>query len=170
MIHQIPLILTLQINESAFAYFNALRTKHFPPQINYLEAHVTLFHHLPAITAVTEWLATAVAQQPIITMEVSGVLKLGRGVAFKLQSAELMHLQAYLKKQWLEWLTPQDYQGFRPHITIQNKVNVETAHALFTELTASFKPFYVQGIGLSLWEYQGGPWHKLKDFPFLTAS
>jgi len=82
----------------------------------------------------------------------------------------LLHLQAYLKTHWLEWLTPQDRQGFRPHITIQNKVDVETAHTLFTELTTSFKPFYVQGIGLSLWEYQGGPWHKLKDFSFQAIA
>ncbi|WP_460504174.1 2'-5' RNA ligase family protein, partial [Hymenobacter agri] len=42
-----PLILTLALDAASQAYFNDLRTQHFPPKINYLAAHLTLFHHLP---------------------------------------------------------------------------------------------------------------------------
>jgi len=42
-----PLILTLNFNNEVQQFFNALRKQHFPPVINYLDAHLTLFHHLP---------------------------------------------------------------------------------------------------------------------------
>ena len=165
-----PLILTLQIDEQAFAYFNFLRQKHFPAKINYLDAHLTLFHHLPPEPAVTELLKNIAARQKIIPLEVASVIKLGRGVAYKIQSPALMALQEYLKQQWQAWLTPQDRQGFRPHITVQNKVEAQTAGALFKELAASFHPFNAAGVGLSLWEYRGGPWHKMQDYSFREIS
>ncbi|QMU29613.1 2'-5' RNA ligase family protein [Adhaeribacter radiodurans] len=170
MIQPAPLILTLQIDEQAFNYFNDLRKQHFPPQINYLSTHVTLFHHLPAHSTVTDLLEEATAQQKNFPVKVSEVIKLGRGVGFKLQSEELAQLHAYLKKQWSEWLTPQDRQGFRPHITVQNKVTPEVAQTLFNQLAFSFQPFYLQGIGLSLWEYLGGPWQKVKDYSFKVGT
>lgn len=170
MPEQPPLILTLQLDEPAFAFFNALRKKHFPAKINYLDAHLTLFHHLPNNAAVTELLEKVVAKQNIILLEVSAVIKLGRGVAYKIESEALRQLQEYLKKQWQPWLTSQDQQGFRPHITVQNKVAVETTKALYEELSANFRPFMAQGIGLSLWEYHGGPWQKVKDFTFIGVA
>ncbi|MDQ3292230.1 MAG: 2'-5' RNA ligase family protein [Bacteroidota bacterium] len=166
MISAAPLILTLQIDEVAFTYFNNLRKQHFPPQINYLDAHVTLFHHLPADLAITQLLETVAVRQAAFMGQVSEVIKLGRGVAFKLQSEELKQIHGYLQKQWLDWLSPQDRQGFRPHITVQNKVTPDTAQTLFTQLVNAFTPFSFQSIGLSLWEYQGGPWLKIKDYPF----
>lgn len=163
---QPPLILTLQLNEPAFLFFNALRQKHFPPKINYLDAHLTMFHHLPNQPIITDLLQEVAANQRIIPLNVTSVIKLGRGVAYKIESPLLMQLQQYLKKQWQPWLTPQDQQGFRPHITVQNKVEVQTANALFHELYAVFELFQAAGVGLSLWEYQGGPWKKIKDYNF----
>ena len=166
MPEQPPLILTLQIDEPAFVFFNALRQKHFPAKINYLDAHLTLFHHLPNTAAVTELLETIAKRQNIMPLEVTAIIKLGRGVAFKIESSELLGLHEYLKREWQQWLTPQDRQGFRPHITVQNKVEPATANALFEELSHSFRPFKTNATGLSLWEYQGGPWQKIKDFSF----
>ena len=170
MTDQPPLILTLQIDPVAFAFFNDLRRKHFPVAINYLDAHLTLFHHLPPVAAVTDLLTTTAARQSVMPLEVAAVMKLGRGVAYKLQSKDLRQLQAYLQQQWQPWLTPQDRQGFRPHITVQNKVDTTTANALFAELTTSFQPFTAAGTGLSLWEYRGGPWHKVQDYPFVAEA
>ncbi len=170
MINQAPLILTLQLDEQSFAFFNKLRQQHFPANINYLDAHLTLFHHLPNLPVVTDLLQTVTARQAIFRMSVMGLMKLGRGVAYQIQSAELNSLHSYLKNQWQDWLTPQDRQGFRPHITVQNKVSSEVAEALFTELTTTFQPFTVAGVGLSLWEYRGGPWHKVHDFNFSSSS
>lgn len=167
---QPPLILTLQLDEPAFAFLNALRKKHFPKKINYLDAHLTLFHHLPNNTAIPELLEEVAAKQNIMPLEVTTIIKLGRGVAYKIESEALRLLQEYLKKQWQPWLTPQDRQGFRPHITVQNKVAVEAAKALYEELAANFQPFSAQGTGLSLWEYHGGPWQKVKDFNFINPA
>ncbi|QNF34600.1 2'-5' RNA ligase family protein [Adhaeribacter swui] len=169
MNNQPPRILTLQLEESGFSYFNDLRKKHFPAQINYLDAHVTLFHHLPAESEILQVLETLTSQQPHITLQVTSIFKLGRGIAFKLESKALMQIQAQLKQQWYNWLTPQDRQGFRPHVTVQNKVTPAEAQALYDKLIATFNSFTVQGVGLSLWEYLGGPWQKIKDYPFSST-
>jgi 2'-5' RNA ligase len=161
-----PLILTLLLDESSFSFFNTLRKKHFPPDLNFIDAHLTLFHHLPNIAEVRSQLQVITANLPAMTLQVTGLMKLGRGVAYRLDCPELVGLQAQLKRQWREWLTLQDGQGFRPHITVQNKVSPATANALYDALTASFTPFAVRGTGLSLWEYLGGPWRKVGEYTF----
>ena len=129
-----PLILALGLDPESFAYFDGLRKAHFPPAINYLDAHLTLFHHLPDIPAVTDLLRAVAGAQPPISLEVTGPMKLGRGVAFRIKSEPLTELQAYLKWQWREHLTPQDQQGFRAHVTVQNKVDPAVANALYEAL------------------------------------
>ena len=42
-----PLILTAQLPPDLHSWATRLRDEHFPPERNYLEAHVTLFHALP---------------------------------------------------------------------------------------------------------------------------
>ena len=43
-----PLILTAELPPELHRRYTDLRTRHFPPERNYLEAHVTLFHAIPA--------------------------------------------------------------------------------------------------------------------------
>ncbi|WP_228763515.1 2'-5' RNA ligase family protein [Brevundimonas sp. SPF441] len=43
----LPLIVTAALDARAFAYFEALRRRHFPPHLNQIPAHLTLFHALP---------------------------------------------------------------------------------------------------------------------------
>ena len=167
MVEPAPLIVTLQIDLAAFNFFNDLRQKHFPPAVNYLDAHLTLFHHLPAVPEVSTLLKTEASKQNQMPLEVVGVMKLGRGVAYKIKSETLIAMHYYLQKNWQDWLTPQDQQKLNPHITVQNKVTVDTATALYKELAASFKPFTIVGTGLSLWAYKGGPWHKIEDYSFI---
>lgn len=161
-----PLIVTLQLNQEASEFFNALRKKHFPPKINYLDAHLTLFHQLPNTTAIPDLLASVAAEQARMPLEVTEVMKLGRGIGFKVQSEDLKQLHSRLQQHWQDWLTPQDRQKLRPHVTVQNKVEAATANALFEQLNADFTPFAATGIGLQLWEYLGGPWRKVQDFDF----
>jgi hypothetical protein len=161
-----PLILTLQLNPEAFAFFNGLRQHHFPRHLNFLAAHVTLFHHLPNAPFIAEYLHQVAGQQEIIPLSVASVIKLGRGVGYKLKSPALQHLQNRLKQEWHPYLTPQDRQGFRAHVTVQNKVDPAQALKLFEELSASFRPFEAQGVGLGLWEYLGGPWRPVQEFNF----
>ncbi|WP_314964444.1 2'-5' RNA ligase family protein, partial [Bradyrhizobium cosmicum] len=80
-----------------------------------------------------------------------GLRSLGRGVAYTLASPTLKELRLSLAKQWALWLTLQDRQKHRPHVTIQNKVDPQEAHRLLADLAASFSPFTVTGTGLDLW-------------------
>ena len=41
-----PIIVTALIGAPDFAFLDALRRAHFPPDRNHLRAHLTLFHHL----------------------------------------------------------------------------------------------------------------------------
>lgn len=163
-----PLILTLQLDEASHQYFNQLRQQHFPPERNYLEAHVTLFHHLPGSgqDAIHQHLRGLAATQPLLPLQVSGVRFLGQGVAYTLENPQLLPLHRALQQHWAAWLTPQDRQPLRPHVTVQNKVLPATARALYEQLSQEFTPFEATGTGLTLWAYQNGPWQELARFPF----
>ena len=164
-----PLILTLTLDEASQAFFDAQRKKYFPPKINYLGAHLTLFHALPGQeeAAIGEHLAAVAAGQPApLPLEVTGLKFMGRGVMYTLANPTLPALHRRLQQQWQPWLSAQDGQGLRPHITVQNKVDPAVARALLTELEAGFRPFEVQGTGLALWAYRGGPWERRQVFPF----
>ncbi|UOQ76702.1 2'-5' RNA ligase family protein [Hymenobacter sp. 5516J-16] len=163
-----PLILTLTLDAAAQAHFNELRQLHFPPERNYLHAHVTLFHHLPGpeAPAIAAYLAQVAARSPVLPLQVTGLRFLGRGVAYELQNPDLQHLHKQLQTTWAAWLTPQDQQRLKPHVTVQNKVDPAVARALHQELAAQFVPFEATGIGLTLWAYQNGPWQQLAQFAF----
>ena len=96
----------------------------------------------------------------------TGLRSLGRGVAYTLESTELAEMRRHLALQWNDWLKPQDRQNYRPHVTVQNKVDPAAARALLDELGDGFTPFQVEAVGLELWWYRGGPWEKVRAFPF----
>lgn len=167
---QEPLILTLQLDPASQARFDALRKAHFPPERNYLDAHLTLFHALPGDRrpAVEDVLVEMARDTPVLSLPVTGVQSLGRGVAYGLESTALKALHRQLQQRWEPFLTPQDRQGLRPHITVQNKVTPEAAKVLKAHLEADYEPFTAQGTGLVLWAYMGGPWQRLREFPFMA--
>ncbi len=163
-----PLILTLALDAASQTYFNHLRQQHFPPKINYLAAHLTLFHHLPSheLTSVSATLRQLSQSLGPLVLRVTGLRSLGRGVAFTLENAELRTLHRQLQAAFAPHLTPQDQQKLQPHITIQNKVDPAAARQLLADLQADFAPFEAVGTGLHLWAYRGGPWESLAEFPF----
>lgn len=163
-----PLILTLALDTEAFERFDGLRRQHFPPERNVIPAHLTLFHHLPGaeLAGIVGALRRTAAERAPIALRVTGLRSLGRGVAFTLESPELGALRRDLAALWAAWLGPQDRQGFRPHVTVQNKVSGEEAAALLARLQAGFSPFEATGTGLLLWHYRGGPWERAGAFPF----
>ena len=168
-----PLIVTLTLDEASQAFFDAQRKKYFPPKINYLGAHLTLFHALPGAeeAAISDYLAEVAASQPgPLPLAVTGLRFMGRGVMYTLSNPGLPALHRRLQQQWQPWLSAQDQQGLRPHITVQNKVEPAVARALLSELEASFQPFEVQGTGLALWAYRGGPWEARRVFAFGPAQ
>jgi 2'-5' RNA ligase len=168
MDHIAPLILTLALDERAFAFFNEQRRRYFPPKRNFIPAHLTLFHALPGehgddIARHLE--AKALALRPF-PLHVTGLRSLGRGVAYSLASPELASLRDDLAGQWATWLTPQDRQKHQPHVTVQNKVEPQKARELLTQLTDAFEPFAATGTGMDLWRYRGGPWEEVRRFHF----
>lgn len=162
-----PLILSLTLDPGDQARLDRLRDAHFPPARNFLAAHVTLFHHLPGAdhTTITATLEQATAIAPF-TARVARLQSLGCGVALMLEGELLMQLRSTLARTWADTLTAQDRQGYRPHVTIQNKVDPAVAKALLATLSAGFAPWDVTATGLSLWHYRGGPWEPAGSFPF----
>lgn len=167
MLSKNPIILTLEINQEAAIYFTDLRKKYFPAERNFLDAHLTLFHNLPGNeNQILEDLEIVCNFQKPITLQVSQVVNTGAGTAFKIESSELKQLHKNLQQKWQAWIIPQDKQTLWPHITIQNKVDHQLALQLKQELEINFEPFEIQGSGLSLWEYLGGPWNFLQTLKF----
>ncbi len=164
-----PLILTLELAQPAQDLFQSLRNRHFPPERNLVPAHVSLFHALPGAEtpAILRRLRTVTATRP--TVRVQAPFPLGRGVGVRLDSPALSALRAGLARDWSPWLTPQDRQGYRPHVTVQNKVTPEQARATLERLAAGFVPFTTEGAALRLWRYLGGPWEALERIELAAA-
>lgn len=163
-----PLILTLEIDPAAAAFFDDLRQQHFPPERNFLAAHLTLFHKLPGehLDEIAEFIREVAGVQGPIELSVTGLRPLGGGVAYDLASSDLTALRQCLAARWKAWLSRQDLQGHRPHITVQNKVTVETARTLLEALQGMPVPETVTGTGLILWRYLEGPWSLVERYPF----
>ena len=161
-----PLVLTLDLDPVLFAGLDALRRAHFPPERNHIQAHVTLFHALPGehFADIAAHLDGVCAGQPPIPVTLPGLRSLGRGVAVTVDAPGLVTLRNRLARHWAAWLSPQDRQGYRPHVTVQNKVTPAAAKRLFDELSATWVPAIGTGDGLRLWRYVGGPWEPVERF------
>ena len=162
-----PIIISLTLDEVSAEFFNELRKQHFPSAINYIDAHLTLFHKLPAEREdLKEETRALVSGFKAFTIEVTALQNLGRGVAYKLASEELQQLHAALKRIWLPHLTPQDLQPFRPHITVQNKVTPDEAGELLKQLGNDFIPITAAATGIEMHSYLNGPWRLEEAIPF----
>ncbi|KTF70110.1 2'-5' RNA ligase family protein [Sphingomonas sp. HT-1] len=155
-----PLIVTALFGKADQAWFDSLRRTHFPPERNQLDAHLTLFHNLPP--SVAEELKHRLAQEtrgvraPRAT--VGGLMSLGRGVAYRIDSPDLVVIREGLVQAFAGLLTLQDAGRWRPHVTVQNKVTPVLAKALMAALSRDFQPRSVEITGLASWWYRGGPW------------
>lgn len=166
-----PLILTLQFDPHTFALLNELRVAHFPRERNIVPAHLTLFHALPGAQeqAIRNQLVDLAAITPAISLAMPTVRFLGRGVALEVASQELGLLRQQLAQRWTAWLSPQDRQGYRPHVTLQNKVSSDVARQLYDELRAGWQSLSGIGEALILWRYLSGPWEQAARFPLIEA-
>lgn len=167
-----PLILTLELEPALFALLNSLREAHFPPERNLIPAHITLFHALPGAEAgpIADELATRTAHTAPLPLALPAVRFLGRGVALEVVSSSLVALRRALAQTWAPWLSRQDQQGYRPHVTIQNKVTPAAARRLYDELAPRWQALAGRGEGLCLWHYRGGPWELAARFPFSDTT
>lgn len=160
------LIVTLDMAPEDQAFFNGLRKKHFPAHANYLDAHITLFHKLPANEGSIKDILTKFADRGAITLEVNRVQLMGTCVAYILVAEELKKLHEELQGAFAPWLIKQDQQGLRAHITVQNKVTAFKAKQLYEELNDGFEPFMIAATGFSTWKYLKGPWKLLDRYSF----
>lgn len=163
-----PLILTLKLDQPTFETLDRLRQQHFPPARNIVPAHITLFHALPGDQQPTieQTLWDACAATPALEVGFPTLRFLGGGVAIEVACPALGRLRRDLAATWSTWLSAQDRQAYRPHLTIQNKVPSAAARQLYDQLSHSWTPLAGHGIGLLLWRYLGGPWELVEDFPF----
>jgi hypothetical protein len=166
-----PLIVSALFGLEDFAWLDQLRRAHFPPDRNRLPAHLTLFHHLPPSLApeLKRRLAEAASVPPPRAVA-AGLLDLGHGLAIRIVSPGLEAIRADLADAFSGLLTPQDKAGWRPHVTIQNKVPVASARALRVALAADFSPRAVAIEGLAAWFYRDGLWHPLSRQLFRRAA
>ncbi len=163
-----PIILTLKFDDASFKFFDDLRQEYFPPERNFLSAHITLFHHLPGeeLSKIRTDLQEICGKTGEFEIEFSEWRFLGKGSAITVESAELNGLRNELANKWKNWLTRQDQQKFKPHITVQNKVEPDEAKILFAKLLSDWEKRVGTAKGLSLWFYLGGPWKLENEFLF----
>lgn len=160
-----PLILTLGLDPEVTERLERLRARHFPPERLVVGAHLTLFHALPGEheAEVIAELRSAGARTAPLDLRADRVVPLGRGVAIAVEGPGLAPLRAQLARAFAPWLSAQDRQGHRPHVTVQNKVTPEHARRTFAQVTAGWAPTAVRGEALHLWRYLGGPWEHVLD-------
>ena len=162
------MILTARLHDQDLAFFDGLRRSHFPPGRNHVTAHLTVFYrvshwHLSTIRQLLEVVASSHSPMQAST---TGIWHLGSGVAFTLDCPELERVRGVSRERFQPWLSPEDKQGWRPHITIQNGVDRARVDGLYAAVTAAFQTRLLSITGLDLWTYRGGPWSAEGSFVF----
>lgn len=163
-----PVIVTATFADSDFRWLDNLRQSHFPPERNFVPAHLTLFHHLPP--SETDALKCRIRDETKgrapLTGWITSVRSLGRGVAFNVDSPELSALRERLADAFGGVLIPQDLAIWRPHITIQNKVEPAQARQLEKYMKSEFRPRQITFAGIGIWAYRNGPWEAIAHYRF----
>ena len=163
-----PFIVTAELPVDMASWATQLRTENYPPERNFLKAHVTMFHALPpsAEGEIKRALASEAAENAPVEAMLDGVMPLGKGTALKLSSDGMIEIWNRLADRFFGLLTPQDEHRPRLHVTIQNKVSIEEARALQHQLELQIEPRPFNFIGLGLHIYRGGPWQFERSYPF----
>lgn len=165
------LIVTAELGGEDFAWLDGLRRRHYPPQRNQLPAHLTLFHAIaPSAESELRRRLSDLASGPAPDARMSGLMDLGGGVAFRVLSDDLDALRDELADGLHGLLGAQDSGGWRPHVTIQNKVAPRAARELKRLLEMDFRPRPLRIAALALHRYLGGPWETLAAFPFRGSA
>lgn len=161
------LIVAAELGAEDFAWLDRLRRTHYPPERNRVPAHLTIFHALPpsAEGEIRVRLSgMARAQPPRATLE--GLMDLGGGVALRVVSPDLDCIRDELAHDLHGLLGAQDSGGWRPHVTIQNKVAPKVARALIASLQRDFVSRPLAIGGLALHRYADGVWERVATYAF----
>ncbi len=161
------LIVTAELGGEDFSWLDGLRQRHYPPERNQVPVHLTLFHAVaPSAEAELARRLADFAAGPAPAAYVVGVMDLGGGVAFRVVSQGLDALRGELAHDLHGLLGAQDGGGWRPHVTIQNKVAPKVARELVHSFEQGFQPRPLRIAGLGLHRYLGGPWETLGVYKF----
>jgi hypothetical protein len=161
------LIVTAELVAEDFAWLDALRRRHYPPERNQVPAHLTVFHALaPSAEEEARRRLAAHSARAAPAARIAGLMDLGGGVAFRVVSDDLDAIRDELADDLHGLLGAQDSGGWRPHITIQNKVAPKVARELLGSLEREFQPRPLRLAGFGLHRYLGGPWEMLGAWKF----
>lgn len=163
-----PLVVTAELPADLQGWATGLRRAHFPPERNFLDAHVTLFHALPPQCEgeARALLARLCAEYAPVPARLVGAMPLGKGTALRLASPAMLELRDMIADHFHGMLTGQDSHRPHLHVTVQNKVTVAEAKALQAELEMQLVPRDFAFAGLALHAYRGGPWDLLGRWTF----
>lgn len=181
-------VLTLLTDGRHHADMSALRRRWFPQKLLKVDAHVTLFHALPAsrLETVRRDVEAAAARTARFAVQVRprGVFRMGKGVGVEMDRESLARVRALregLRARWIAegegdgegeeqggWLSEQDSRrGWKGHYTVMNKENDRMRmEQCFEELTGDWRGSKGMVNGLTLWRYDRGWWKKSEDFLF----
>ena len=167
--HEQSYILTLHTDEQHHDYMTTLRERYFPRELNRLDAHIALFRALPGsrLPRIKEDIASLVATQAPFSILAKETFRMKRGAGIRVfDSGHMQSIYARLSAQWKEFLSQQD-RGFKPHYTVQNKVEDEAVvQRTMEELGDKFTDSPGRVLGLRLWRYAKGNWKHDQDFAF----
>ncbi len=163
---EVPLVVTLKIDEPSQLFFNQKRIMFFPAYANYVNAHITLFHKLPANNIDIETKLTTFAKHASFELRITDILLIEKSVSYSITSTVLQHLHIKMQMKFDTYLICNDRKILKPHITIQNKVTTYKAQKTQALLLKDFKPFVVNALGFTSWYYVKGYWDKKADYFF----
>jgi hypothetical protein len=162
-----PLIVSALFGAEDFAWLESLRRAHYPPERNRLPAHLTLFHHLPpSVAPELRHRLAEISRCAPPAAETAGLIDMGGGTALRIHSPALEAIRGQLAEAFTGLLTPQDQAGWRPHVTIQNKVSAAEARQLRETLKNQLKRRALRIDGLAAWAYREGAWEPLSRHMF----
>ncbi len=155
-----PFIVTAELPPDLFKWADALRRAHFPPERNWLQAHVTLFHSFaPSLQReLPGLLGRIAAEHAAAPARIDGLMDLGQGTALAITSPAMLAIRELIADHFHGALTMQDQHAPRLHITIQNKVPREAARALQAELAVTLDSRRFKFTGLGLHRYCNPHW------------
>lgn len=155
-----PFIVTAELPPEIFRWADGLRRAHFPPERNWLQAHVTLFHAFaPSLRQeVLGLLGRIAAGHAALPARIDGLMNLGGGTAVAITSPGLLAIRETIADHFHGALTAQDQHPPRLHITIQNKVTPAAARALQAELGPALEQRRFKFTGLGLHRYCNPHW------------
>ncbi|KAM0702005.1 hypothetical protein Q7P35_010915 [Cladosporium inversicolor] len=169
-------VLTLLTDEAHQKRMTALRKKYFPPKLNKLGAHLTLFHALPESkleSTIVPTIKRVAAEWQPFSVNAAKPFRMKKGIAISVPKnqggdlAQKVHgaLLGAWEGEW--WLSEQDAGGMRAHYTIMNKVDDEgEVTDAMEEVTGSWKGDRGTVVGLGLWRYEKGYWKWVEAFEF----